>query len=38
MPISQNFVGALSYADDMTLLSPSIQGLQYKVNICEEYT
>ena len=26
--ISQHFVGALSYADDITLLSPSRQGLQ----------
>ena len=35
--ISQHFVGALSYADDITLLSPSLKGLQYMVNICEEY-
>ena len=35
--ISQHVVGALSYADDITLLSPSLQGLQYMVNICEEY-
>ena len=35
--ISQHFVDALSYADDITLLSPSLQGLQYMVNICEEY-
>ena len=35
--ISQHFVGALSYADDISLLSPSLQGLQYMVNICEEY-
>ena len=35
--ISQHVVGALSYADDITLLSPSVQGLQYMVNICEEY-
>ena len=35
--ITQHFVGALSYADDITLLSPSLQGLQYMVNICEEY-
>ena len=35
--ISQHFVSALSYADDITLLSPSLQGLQYMVNICEEY-
>ncbi len=34
--ISQHFVGALSYADDITLLSPSLQGMQYMVNICEE--
>ena len=35
--ISQHFVGALSYADDITVLSPSLKGLQYMVNICEEY-
>ena len=35
--ISQHFVGALSYADDITLLSPSLKALQYMVNICEEY-
>ena len=35
--ISQQFVGALSYADDITLLSPSLQGLRYMVNICEEF-
>ena len=31
--ISQHFVAALSYADDITLLSPSLKGLQYMVNI-----
>ena len=35
--VSQHFVGALSYADDITLLSPSLQDLQYMVNTCEEY-
>ena len=35
--ISQHFVGALSFADDISLLSPSLQGLQYMVNICEKY-
>ena len=35
--ISQHFFGALSYADDITLLSPSLQGLQYMVNISVEY-
>ena len=35
--ISQHFVGALSYADDITLLSPSLKGLQCMVNICEEH-
>ena len=35
--ISLHFVGALSHACDITLLSPSLQGLQYMVNICEEY-
>ena len=35
--ISQHFIGALSYADDITLLSPSLKGLRYMLNICEEY-
>ena len=35
--IYQHCVGALSYADYITLLSPSLQGLQYMVNIGEEY-
>ena len=35
--IAGHFVGALSYADDITLLSPSLQGLQHMVNMCAEY-
>ena len=35
--LGKHFVGALSYADDLTLLSPSLNGLQHMVNICEDY-
>ena len=35
--IFQHFVGELSYADVITLLSTSLKGLQYMMNICEEY-
>ena len=35
--ISGSFVGILGYADDLTLLSPTIDGLQEMVKTCEEY-
>jgi hypothetical protein len=35
--IGLTFVGALAYADDLTLLSPSIGGLQDMVSVAQEY-
>ena len=32
------FAGALSYADDITLLCPSICGINKMIDICCEYT
>ena len=32
------FCGALAYADDLTLISPSIKGLQSMINICETFS
>ena len=35
--LSDKFVGALAYADDITLLCPSLHGLQEMVNICAHF-
>ena len=35
--IDDTFVGALGYADDVTLMSPSIRGLKQMVHICETF-
>ena len=35
--IDETFVEALGYADDITLLSPSIRGLKQMVHICETF-
>ena len=35
--IGNRFVGGLCYADDLTILSPSVRGLQKMVGICEEF-
>ena len=35
--VSGNYVGALGYADDTLLLSPTRDGLQTMLKICEEY-
>ena len=35
--IGDYFVGALSYADDLALLCPSLVGLQEMVHVCEEF-
>ena len=35
--IGHKFVGCLCYADDLTLLSPSIKGLQRMIQICESF-
>ena len=33
--INNTFIGALCYADDVTLLSPSIRGLNAMITLCE---
>ena len=35
--IGAHYLGAISYADDLTLLSPSHNGLQEMIKTCEEY-
>ena len=35
--IGENFYGALCYADDLTLICPSVSGLQEMVNMCDKY-
>ena len=35
--INNIFVGALCYADDITLLSPSIRGLNAMITLCEVF-
>lgn len=35
--INQIYLGCLGYADDLLLLSPTIDGLQYMLNVCESY-
>ena len=35
--INNIFVGALCYADDVTLLSPSIRGLNAMISLCEVF-
>ena len=35
--IGNMFVGALSYADDISLTSPTFSGLQKMVTICDSY-
>ena len=35
--IGNYYFGAICYADDMTLLSPSAHGLQCMINICEDF-
>jgi len=32
--VKQTFVGCILYADDIVLLSPSLQGLQDMLNVC----
>jgi len=36
--IGKTFVGAVAYADDLALLSPSIHGLEEMIKICETYS
>ena len=35
--VNQTFVGVVGYADDLLLLSPSIDGLQEMLKVCEQY-
>ena len=35
--VGGDFLGAVGYADDVTLLTPTRQGLQMMLNICEEF-
>ena len=35
--IGNSFVGALAYADDLTLLSPSLSGLKSMLKTCEDF-
>ena len=35
--MGSHFTGALAYADDLTLLSPSISGLKILIEVCEQY-
>ena len=35
--IGENFLGAVGYADDLTLLSPTADGLRKMIHICEEF-
>ena len=35
--IGNNYFGALSYADDLAILSPTIKGLQVMLNVCETF-
>ena len=35
--IGRQFTGAFCYADDLTLLSPTIRGLQKMLNVCDDF-
>jgi hypothetical protein len=35
--VNNNYVGALGYADDITLLCPTIRGLNKMLHICEQF-
>ena len=35
--VGNNYVGCLSYADDLTLLAPTVKALQNMIDICEKY-
>jgi len=36
--IGQVYVGALAYADDVTLLAPTSRAMRIQLKICEEYS
>ena len=31
------YTGALSYADDLTLIAPSVQAMRLMLNVCEDF-
>ena len=35
--IVNSFLGVFGYADDLTLLCPSLAGLKQMLNVCEDY-
>ena len=35
--IGNSFLGVFGYADDLTLLCPSLSGLKQMLNVCEDY-
>ena len=35
--VDKSFVGVLGYADDLYLMSPSLEGLQQMLHVCENY-
>ena len=35
--IDNNYVGVFCYADDLTLISPTLTGLKCMLSICENY-
>ena len=36
--VGKMFMGYLAYADDVELLSPTVDALEYKLKICEKYS
>ena len=36
--VGQKFLGALGYADDVLLLSPTLYGLDQMINVCEQFS
>ena len=36
--VGHKFVGALSYADDLVIMAPTIAGLQTMISVCENYS
>ena len=35
--MGNHYTGSLGYADDLTLLAPTLSGLQVLIKICERY-
>ncbi len=31
------FIGALAFADDLNLLTPTLSGLKIRIDVCEKY-